>query len=64
MLALTMQLIKQGLELIVGNISGTCHHRAGGSSWCASHPMQFIEQAFELIGGDLVDGSPTTDDGR
>ena len=44
MLSLAMQLIQQGFELIIRNVTGICGHRCCSRfGWCSANTMQLIQ---------------------
>ncbi|CAJ1810275.1 hypothetical protein NX85_19035 [Aeromonas salmonicida subsp. salmonicida] len=61
MLTLTMQLVEQGFELVVGDVTGAGQYGIGNRGRRPASTMQFIEQTLELIGRDFIDGAATID---
>lgn len=64
MLALAVQLIEQGLELVVRDVARAAQHGGGRDCRRLAGTVQFIQQALEFVGRDLVDGAATVDGHR
>ena len=63
-LALAVQLIEQSLELVVRDVARAAQHGGGRHRRRLAGTVQFIQQALEFVGGNLVDGAATVDSHR